>query len=211
MGINRRPSIRDYWSKSELMYNKFYHTMFPRDRFEIIYHTMLHCSDSASENKDKIEPYMNLLIENFNQAFYPYENLSIDEMVIGFTGRWKYKQYNSSKPKKYHIKTFGLVDATTGYVLNILTYFGASTSYDPAADTNSGMAVKLFDTLLRHVGTGHHIFADRHYTTAELVRHIGERTVLHRNTQYKQKRFSTTAENTVFEAHGITEFLGHWQ
>jgi hypothetical protein len=52
---------------------------------------------------------MNKLIEKFQAAFYPYMNVAIDEMVIGWKGRWKYKQYNSSKPNKYHIKTFGLV------------------------------------------------------------------------------------------------------
>ena len=72
---------------------------------------------------------MNLVITKFQKAFYAYKNLSIDEMVISWKGRWKYKQYNAAKPKKYHIKTFGLCDSATGYVYNILTYFGKNTSY----------------------------------------------------------------------------------
>ena len=58
---------------------------------------------------------MNKLIQNLQNAFYPYENVSIDEMVIKYKGRWKNGQYNAAKLSKYHIKTFGLCDSATGY------------------------------------------------------------------------------------------------
>jgi hypothetical protein len=93
------------------------------------------------------------------------------------------------------------VDATTGYVLNILTYFGASTSYDPAADTDSGMAVTLFDTLLRHVGTGHHIFADRYYTTAALVRHLLEKKIYYTGTLNTNRKDFTPQLTTLCLKH----------
>uniref|UniRef100_A0A2C9KFX3 PiggyBac transposable element-derived protein domain-containing protein n=1 Tax=Biomphalaria glabrata TaxID=6526 RepID=A0A2C9KFX3_BIOGL len=93
-------------------------------------------------------------------------------MVIGFRGRWQYKMFNATKPSKYHIKTFGLCDSATGYVGDILTYFGANTSYNPDADKDGGQAVQVFDTLLQHVGTGHKIFADRFYTTRKLINYL---------------------------------------
>ncbi|XP_005110938.1 piggyBac transposable element-derived protein 4 [Aplysia californica] len=151
MGLEVRPSVSNYWSTEEIMYNAFYHIMFRRERFESIYHTMLHCSDPDSENKHKIELLIDAVMEASREAFYPFQNLSIDEMVVGFTGRWKFKQYNPSKPKKYHIKTFGLVDSTKGFVLRVFPYFGRHTSYNPALDHNSGMAIKVFDTLLKDV------------------------------------------------------------
>ena len=83
--------------------------MFPRNRLEAIYHIMLHVAPSQeSHAKEKIEPFMKNLIANYQKAFYPYEDVSVDEMVIKYKGRWKNKQYNPSKPSKYHIKTFGL-------------------------------------------------------------------------------------------------------
>lgn len=84
-------------------------------------------------------------------------------MVIGYKGTWKNKQYNASKPNKYHIKTFGLCNSDTGYVYNILVYFGKNTSYNPELDADAGEAVKVFKCLLRDVGPGHHVFADRYY------------------------------------------------
>ena len=72
---------------------------------------------------------MKYLIANYQKAFYPYEDVSVDEMVIKYKGRWKNKQYNPSKPSKY-IKTFGLCDSATWYAFNILNFFGSDTSYN---------------------------------------------------------------------------------
>ena len=59
---------------------------------------MLHVSDNDEKKaKDKIEPFMNKLIHQFQAAFYPFQDVSI-EMVINFKDRWKNKQYNPNKP-----------------------------------------------------------------------------------------------------------------
>ena len=169
MGITKKPSIKHYWSTDAVHETQWYKSMFTRERFEAIYHSMLHASEVGSEEKEKIEPFLNSLVANFQAAFYPYEDVSIDEMVIGYKGTWKSKQYNAAKPKKYHIKTFGLCDSVTGYVYNVLMYFGKDTSYNPDLDPDSGEAVKVFEYLLRNLGPGHHVFADRYYTTKKLV------------------------------------------
>ncbi|KAI8775184.1 piggyBac transposable element-derived protein 4 [Biomphalaria glabrata] len=172
MGIDKRPSIRDYFSTADNLYTGFYHKMFQRERFETIYSSMLHVGEPGAEDKNKIEPFVNSLTERFQFAFTPNQSVSIDEMIIGWKGRWRYKMFNAAKPYKYHIKSFGLVDSGTGYVLNLLTYYGANTSYDPEADPNGGMAIKIFDTLLKHLGKGYHIYADRWYTTRALIDHL---------------------------------------
>ena len=172
MGITKRPTIKDYWTINPVEECSWYSQMFPRERFEAIYHTMLHVSSGEAEGKEKIEPFLNDMVKNFQASYYPYENLAIDEMVIGYNGRWKNKQYNASKPKKYHIKTFGLCDSVTGFVYNILMYFGSNTSYNPELDPNSLEAIKVFEYLLRDVGPGHHIYADRYYTSLNLIRFL---------------------------------------
>ncbi|GFR57507.1 PiggyBac transposable element-derived protein 4 [Elysia marginata] len=134
--------------------------MFRQERFEALFHSMLHCGGENSEGKEKIEPFVNSLIEKYQAAFYPFQNVSIDEMVIGWKGRWKHKQYNASKPNQYHIKTFGLCDSATGYCMNILIYFGKDKSYNPDMDPEGLQAVKVFDYLMTPLVKGHHIFAD---------------------------------------------------
>ena len=73
-------------------------------------------------------------------------------------------------------RLFGLCDSATGYVYNILTYFGANTSYNPDVDQDSQQAVKVFTTLLEPIKkSGHHIFADRYYTSLPLVESLQEK------------------------------------
>lgn len=87
MGLDKRPAIRDYWSTYPAYHSSWYHEMFSRDRFESIYHTMLHASHTDSVSKDKTEPFLNTLISKFQDAFYPYTKVAIDEMVIGWKER----------------------------------------------------------------------------------------------------------------------------
>ena len=77
--------------------------------------------------------------------------------------------YNPNKPEKYHIKSFGLCDSWTGYAYNLLIYFGAET-FDDIGDT--GQSEKIFHSLLKPLGTGHHLFADRYYTTYKLIEYL---------------------------------------
>ncbi|XP_005091357.1 piggyBac transposable element-derived protein 4 [Aplysia californica] len=208
IGLDRRPAISDYWSMSPEFCTAWYHSMFPRQRFQDIYHSMLHAGDKDAEGKDKIEPFMNLLLGKFRGAFYPFQELSIDEMVIGFKGRWQFKQFNASKPSKYHIKTFGLCDSSTGYVMNILTYFGANTSYDPEADADSGAAVKIFDTLLTCVDRGHKIYADRYYTTRALVDHLLKKRHHYTGTlMLNRKSFPPQLKNLSLQHRQMRWFL----
>ena len=90
--------------------------------------------------------------------------------------------YNPSKPAKYHVKTFGLCDSATGYCFNILIYFGSETSYAAHIDPESESAIKVFDTLMQPLAKGHHVFADRYYTTYNLVKHLKEKQFYYTGT-----------------------------
>ena len=61
-------------------------------------------------------------------------------------------QYNAMKPHKYHIKSFGLTDSHNGYVLNVLTYYRASTTNHEAVEPNS-----LYFPVLGKVSTSRQI------------------------------------------------------
>ena len=136
---------------------------------QALHQSVQHAGEVNATGKAKIEPFINMLCDRFTEIYCPLPEISIDEMVVGFKGSWKFKQYNASKPSKYHIKSFGLCDSSNGYVLNLLTYYGSQTSYDPATDPNSVASVKIFDKLLSCVGKGYHVFADRWYVTKALV------------------------------------------
>ncbi|KAI8785376.1 piggyBac transposable element-derived protein 4 [Biomphalaria glabrata] len=87
--------------------------MFTRARFELLFFSMMHVGEAVSLGKDKVEPFVKMMCSNFQKAFYPFEEIAIDEMVIGFKCRFGPLQYNPSKPEKHHIKNYGLCDSST--------------------------------------------------------------------------------------------------
>ena len=153
---------------------------------------MLHASEPNDEGKNKIEPFVNSLTNNFRPHFYPYECLSLDKMVIGFQWRLRSRQYNSKKRHKYHIKTFSLCDSITGYSLNILIYFGQETTFNLHIDENlyaDSQAVKIFDKLLERYSGRHHLFADRFYTSISLIQYLESKHFNLTGTINMQRRF----------------------
>ena len=57
-------------------------------------------------------------------------------------------------------------------ICNLLGYFDTETAYNPESDPDSESAIKVFQTLLGPVTMGHHIFADRYYTTRNLLDYL---------------------------------------
>ncbi|CAG5127870.1 unnamed protein product [Candidula unifasciata] len=188
MGITPKHDIKDYWSTANHKFTPWFKVMFPRTKFLLVYQSMLHASEPNAEGQAKIEPFVKNLVTKFQSAFYPYENLSVDEMVIGFKGRFHAKQYHAAKPHKYHIKTFGLCDSITGYVYNLLIYLGAKTAYNPELDPTSTHALKVFSTLLQGVESYHHLFADRFYTSLPLIQFLLSRKLNYTGTVNKNRK-----------------------
>ena len=88
-GVEEKLSVKDYWSTHPSSETPFYKNIMPRDNFEAIYHTMMHAGEADAKDKQKIEPLIKKFVSKFQQALYPYENIAIDEMVIGWKGHWK--------------------------------------------------------------------------------------------------------------------------
>lgn len=85
--------------------------------------------------------------------FFSFENLLVDEMVIGYKGSFHAKQFNDTKPHEYHIKSFGVCDSRTGFVCDLLIYFGTYIGYNPDD-------ILDFNNLLADIRPNHNIFAE---------------------------------------------------
>ncbi|KAI8771552.1 piggyBac transposable element-derived protein 4-like [Biomphalaria glabrata] len=182
IGLQNKKSVRDFWSNKDIYYQPWFNTMFTRARFELLFFSMMHVGEAVSVGKDKVEPFVKMMCSNFQKAFYPFEEVAIDEMVIGFKGRFGPLQYNPSKPEKHDIKNYGLCDSSTGYVINLITYYGSDTSYSDSSNSITSHAVKIFDTLLQPLQSGHHIFADRYYTSTDLLEYLTQKRFYYTGT-----------------------------
>lgn len=56
------------------------------------------------DNLAAVREICDVLQAKFREAYTPGENVTIDEQLIGFRGRFKGKVYMPSKPNKYGIK-----------------------------------------------------------------------------------------------------------
>ncbi len=99
---------------------------------------MLHVShgdpDQPVKRIDKVKKVVKLLVTNFQSAFAPSRDLSVDETMVGFRGRFGPKQYMPQKNTKYGIKAFTLAESEHGYVLNVLVYTGRETLESASLD-----------------------------------------------------------------------------
>ena len=118
MGINHLPEIRDYWSLSEYFRYVPIADRITRDRFEEITR-YLHFVDNDSlpargeegySRLQKVDPVISALKTNFQSAYYPHCELSIDEAMIPFKGQSSMKQYVPLKPVKRGFKVWAMAD-----------------------------------------------------------------------------------------------------
>ena len=66
----------------------------------------------------KLQPFLQPLIANFQAAYTPNREMSVDEAMIGFNGMLSFMQYLPNKPTKWGMKAYVLADSRTGYVYN---------------------------------------------------------------------------------------------
>ncbi|XP_031639228.1 piggyBac transposable element-derived protein 4-like isoform X2 [Contarinia nasturtii] len=103
--------------------------------------------DTRSERRkqDKLAPIRDLfdmVVKNLGKMYSPGENVTIDEQLVPFRGRCSFKQYIPSKPDKYGLKIFWLVDAKNWYPLKAIPYLGRERS-GAARQTNIAKNIVL--------------------------------------------------------------------
>jgi hypothetical protein len=110
-------------------------------------------------------------VKNCQQNYSPGENVTIDEKLEGFRGRCGFVQYIPSKPRKYGIKIYALVDSEVFYASNLEIYAGAQPE-----NTLFSVSNKPVDIVRRLSGTilnsGHNITADNRFSDISLAEEL---------------------------------------
>ena len=127
MGIVKLQDLKDYWCRHKTLNLHFFPAVMCRDGFFQIFN-MLHVGNITGPTKrDKIQPFLDKIIPNLQNLVTSQQTVSIDEAVIAFRGRVSFKQYIKDKPTCWGIKAYVLCESTSGYVYNILVYYGKET------------------------------------------------------------------------------------
>jgi len=140
--------------------------------------------------------------------------MTIDEQLLPFRGRCPFRQYIPSKPARYGIKTFALVDARTFYTYNLETYLGKQP--DPSfqlINCPEDVVLRLIEPIK---GSGRNITADNWFSSLPLIRKLAKLQLSYLGTVKKCKRDippefqpikSREPLSTIFGFHQTTEKL----
>lgn len=169
MGLDKKPSLSHYWSRSEL-YNSPACKFMSRNRFEILLR-MWHFADNEAclpgDRLHKVQVVISSLVTKYQECFIPSENVCIDETMVPFRGRLKFRQYIKGKRHKFGIKLFK-VCANGGYTYNMKIYCGKESENDGVSVADK-VVLELMDNLL---DSGRTLFTDNWYTSVGLARKL---------------------------------------
>ncbi|KAI4478521.1 hypothetical protein M0804_011844 [Polistes exclamans] len=174
MTRNKKLSLGEYWSKDKLLRSDIFGELMTRDRyFKLL--QMLHFNDDVNHSNDrlyKIRNVVEMLRKSFNEVFQPFQRLCIDESLLLYKGRLSFKQYIPSKRSRFGIKSFILSDCDTGFVQDLITYAGSSTTAD-SENASMGKSGAIVETLMKpHLGKGHTLYVDNWYASPALFKFL---------------------------------------
>jgi len=113
------------------------------------------------------------LNQQFSSTIKPGKNLCIDESLMLWKGRLKFKQFLPLKRHRFGIKLFELVDCETGFLLEFIIYTGSDIDYEKFGLGISGDIVAHF--LKPYFYKEDVIFTDNWYSSPELAEFLHDR------------------------------------
>ena len=165
MGLNCKPSVKDYWRKYWLTETKFGNVM-SRDRY-LLLSTFLHFSNNEQRVQRgqegfnplfKIQPVLDIVSPLYETVYGPGKNLCIDESMIKFKGRIYFRQYLPAKPTKWGIKVFVLCESDSGYGLKFEVYTGKESFVrEKGVPLSEQVVLSLLDS---YENKGHVVYMD---------------------------------------------------
>ncbi|CAC5395839.1 unnamed protein product [Mytilus coruscus] len=169
MGLVQQQDLHDYWSKDELLETPFFRKIMPRNKFLLML-SFLHLNNNhiniprgqpGHDPIAKIRPVYDHLRSNFQELYYPGENIAIDEGMVAWRGNLSFRVYMPDKPNKFGVKLFMLCDSSNGYCSRLEIYY--------ATDQNPSPKEKIYDLVMRlmqpYLNKGHKLYVDNYYTS----------------------------------------------
>lgn len=174
MGINKLPNLHLYWSKKKCYRNEYIVNLMTRDRFLLLL-KFWHFSDNF-DNGDKlykIRNVLDILSNSFTEILRPGRFMVIDETMIAWKGRLKFRQYIKNKAHKYGIKLYKLC-TPEGYTYSIIVYTGKDDEKSGAGHGHD-IVLRLTNNLLEE---GRTLIADNFYTSVTLAEELLKKNTL---------------------------------
>ena len=171
-------STEELWSKKDGQ--PVFRATMSRERFCAL-KSALRFDDPVRRNSDDplapIRYVFEVFVSKLRRFVVAGPYLTVDEQLVEFHGRVRFKQYIGSKPGKFGIKIFWVCDAASGYCLNGLVYIGKNAvSEIVAANSNSVPESVVIQLCQPFLGKGQNITADNWFTSFSLIQRLREQS-----------------------------------
>ena len=175
MGIIHKPNILMYWSTDAYYSTPIFSHIMKRDRFNLIL-KFFHFNDNETDQNDdrlhKVRPLIEILRNRFRTVYSPGKELSVDESLVLYKGRLKFKQYIRTKRARFGIKLYKLC-TSAGITLDFLVYCGKGMFDDDDLHSDFPTSERIPTVLMEpFIGKGHVLYTDNFYTSPLLANHF---------------------------------------
>lgn len=165
----------DLWQKT-MMSPSIFRMVMSVNRFKLLLRALRfdNIEDRLERRQtDKVAPIRELFqgfVERCMASYKPGTNCTIDEMLARFFGRCPFRQYIPSKPDRYGIKIFSIVDSETYFTLKMEIYAGTQPEGPYSVDNSPSAVVKRMIEPID--STGRNITCDNWFTSVTLARDL---------------------------------------
>ena len=190
-GVTKKSGIdvHELWSNDSVHHLDYASAAMTRDRFKILTANLnfdnLELRTANLTKFSKISEIFNIFKSNIFSLIEPGASLCIDEQLYAFRGRCSFRQYMPSKPAKYGLKYWSLVDVQSSYVVSIDIYLGktASTREGSVGESVVLKLITPFFNLETRVVT-----CDNFFSSVGLADKLHDRNISFVGTMRKNKR-----------------------
>lgn len=211
--FNARKSQRDYWSTKLLLGCPIVQKLMSRNEFFEIKKNIKFYKNEDRNDHDKVwkvRKLYNIFRSNISKFGFVDFNLSIDEMMVKYFGKFGIKQCIRNKPIRFGIKMWALCSAD-GYLYDLDIYQGkAGTAIeDPLQSICLGsrvvmqMLTKLLESCSIDDLRKYHVYFDNFFTNPDLMVHLQKIGLLATGT-VRQNRVKQVIEMPKKAVRGTT-------
>ena len=118
----QKGDLQSYWSTDLLLQTPIFGQIMSRDRYIPILR-FLHFHDNeeiVNHSLVTIKSVIGHVQSKFSAVLTPGKNLCIDESLLLWKGRLRFKQYIPFKRNRFGIKLYMIVDCETGFILDFV-------------------------------------------------------------------------------------------
>ena len=195
---------REYWSEEYGI--KALKDSMTITRFEEISRVLRFDIRSERNQRDPIGPIQIVFqkfIENCKSNYIPSHQMTVDEQLVTFKGRCRFRMFIPSKPGRYGIKIWALCDSTNAYLYNADIYTGKNGN---SREKNQGenvvkrLAIPIYKS-------GRNLTTDNFFTSFNLAKFLLDNNLTLVGTVRKNKAFLPIDFQSSKGASGSIKFL----